>query len=187
MALVIIEIILSIIGFFLFSFPNYFVSADNMEYTILAIGESTTANLYNGQGSWPEELEKELENRTDINFIVINEGMPGTGTAFIASNMDEMLDRYSPDMVVTMIGINDEVIGVTLKYEESLGVKTILFVKDFNLYKLGYWIFGSYEPKPSLEERYVLGDKNFAWLSWVHFINGNFTKVILFILLCNIP
>ncbi|MCM2326246.1 MAG: GDSL-type esterase/lipase family protein [Candidatus Woesearchaeota archaeon] len=86
--------------------PKYLDNRDN--YVIVAIGESTTADAFNGEGSWPEELQKELDMlHTNTTYVVINEGVPGTNTNFILLRLEEVLKKHEPDMVISMMGIND--------------------------------------------------------------------------------
>jgi hypothetical protein len=103
-------------------------------FTILAFGESTTANNQNGQGSWPEELEKVLNRRSmTTRFRVFNEGIPGTTTELILSDLQENIARYRPDMVITMMGINDP--QFTAFYHDGPAE-----VGDLKLAKLFLWL-----------------------------------------------
>ena len=71
-------------------------------YRILCLGESTTANQY------PSFLEETLNQRNKgIKFSLIDKGVIGVNTAYILSRLESNLDTYHPDMVVTMMGIND--------------------------------------------------------------------------------
>ena len=75
-------------------------------FVILCLGESTTAA--GGKSSYPRQLEEEL-NQMDIGiqFSVINKGQPACDTTEILARLEENLERYHPDMVITMMGIND--------------------------------------------------------------------------------
>lgn len=84
-------------------------------YKILLLGESTTAYP---TSKWSSKLETILNNSgVGYRFKVINEGVPGTNTTFIAVRLEENLAKYRPDMVVTMMGINDSI--SFLKYWEK--------------------------------------------------------------------
>lgn len=75
------------------------------EYTILALGESTTDPFIS---SWTIQLEHMLRLRfPDRDIRIINEARGGTTTAFIASRLSGQLEHYKPDMVITMMGVND--------------------------------------------------------------------------------
>ncbi|MBP9758824.1 hypothetical protein KBD45_03945 [Candidatus Dojkabacteria bacterium] len=103
-------------------------------YKILTLGESTTAGL---QDSWPSQLEKALNQKNNkIRFKVFNEGIMGSNTAFIAARLQKNINRYKPDMVITMMGINDEFQGITMKYDPSLKTKIQLFINDFRIVKI---------------------------------------------------
>ena len=72
-------------------------------YKILCIGESTTMNQY------PAYLELALNRRNiGVKFSVIDKGVASTTTGSILGKLEEHLATYSPDMVVAMIGINDQ-------------------------------------------------------------------------------
>lgn len=111
-SLLLIEALLQAVSFAAFAFQRQGYLSENKKYEnhyrILAIGESTTADLYNGESSWPAELEKILNNRSKkIKFKVFNEGVPGTTSQIILSKLSSNLDKYRPDMVITMLGYND--------------------------------------------------------------------------------
>ncbi|HAF95462.1 MAG: hypothetical protein A2X34_09955 [Elusimicrobia bacterium GWC2_51_8] len=104
-------------------------------YHILCLGESTT------QGQWPPFLEAAI-NRSGagIQFTVIDEGMAGTNTGLILSRVESYLNKYHPDMVVAMMGVNDH--GAPhLPAETPSASKPELFVKSFKTYKLARLLF----------------------------------------------
>jgi tetratricopeptide (TPR) repeat protein len=95
-------------------------------YRIMCIGESTT------QGQYPKYLEEELSKRyPEMKFSVIDKGRAGCNTNFIVLNMDSDLDKYAPDMVISMMGINYEIGDAA--FENSS--KVFLF-RSFKVYKL---------------------------------------------------
>jgi len=72
-------------------------------YTVLCLGESTTA------GQYPEPLEDILNKRNiGIKFSVIDKGIVGIDTSIIYLRLKQNLDYYHPDMVVMMAGCNDD-------------------------------------------------------------------------------
>jgi len=80
------------------------------ECRIICFGESTT------QGQYPAYLEKVLNQRNiGIKFRVIDKGVGGANTGVIVSQLEANLDKYQPDLVVTMMGIND--FGTHMPYE----------------------------------------------------------------------
>ena len=71
-------------------------------YKIMCLGESTT------QGQYPGFLEEELNNRNlGIMFSIIDKGRVACNTNFILLNLESDLKQYSPDMVISMMGVND--------------------------------------------------------------------------------
>ncbi|MDP8215619.1 MAG: hypothetical protein RAO92_09555 [Candidatus Euphemobacter frigidus] len=70
------------------------------EFVIICLGESTTQA--GRSTSFPRQLEKILNHRDlGIKFTVINKGIMGTNTAYIAAGLKENLEKYHPDMVIT--------------------------------------------------------------------------------------
>lgn len=105
----------------------------NGEYRILCLGESTTAS--GGRDSYPSQLETVLNSGSPgIRFSVINKGKPGTKTADILANLPGYLDDYSPNMVITMMGIND--IGNIIPYSEDSDNPFTGFLKSSRFRKL---------------------------------------------------
>lgn len=79
---------------------------DMQAYTILALGESTTATI-NGP-AWPEYLEILLNKQVGAEkFRVINAGVSGTNTRDVSEKIGTYEATYHPDMVIAMLGIND--------------------------------------------------------------------------------
>ncbi|MDD5255918.1 MAG: tetratricopeptide repeat protein [Candidatus Omnitrophica bacterium] len=98
-------------------------------YRIICLGESTT------QMQYPSYLEESL-NRSGagIRFSVIDKGVAGTNSGVILSHLEEYLKEYRPDMVVAMIGINDQ--GVHLPQESATVSSAAIFFRSFRVYKL---------------------------------------------------
>lgn len=76
-------------------------------YRILCLGESTTA--CGGNNSYPDQLEKILNHaNSGVTFSVINKGVVGTNSTAIISSLEDNLNKYNPQMVIAMMGINDQ-------------------------------------------------------------------------------
>ncbi|MBN2367705.1 tetratricopeptide repeat protein [Candidatus Woesearchaeota archaeon] len=100
-------------------------------YRILTLGESTTAGT--GAYTWPAQLETILNNRSNhLRFVVYNEAVGSLNTYYIIQELDKNLQRYDPDMVVTMMGVNDR--GYNLIYKQNIFEK--LFSGIANLLNL---------------------------------------------------
>jgi len=116
--------------------PKEDINEADGAYRILCLGDSTTADLFNGQGSWPEELEKILNNRSpEIRFKVFNEGVPAINSIYISNNLEGNLRKYAPDMVIAMMGVNDVPIRgeITKKNKFTSFFMKLKVVKLFNL------------------------------------------------------
>lgn len=102
-------------------------------YRIMCLGESTTAS--GGKDSFPRQLERILNQRdTGIAFSVINKGVPYIDTHVIVSQLQGNLARYEPDMLITMMGINDR--SDTVPYEDMRPEGTTRSLTSFRTYKL---------------------------------------------------
>ncbi|MDD5109515.1 MAG: tetratricopeptide repeat protein, partial [Candidatus Omnitrophica bacterium] len=142
LSIIILEIGLRFGGFIFLSMQEYRnIHSLNQKSTcrILCLGESTTA--LGGEYSYPSQLERILNSaNTGIKFSVINKGIPGIHTSGILENLTDNLEKYNPDIVITMIGINDQVV-----YLQDQNLKIIPEKKDFfrelKIWKLGYFIW----------------------------------------------
>jgi Tfp pilus assembly protein PilF len=101
-------------------------------YRILCLGESTTEA---GPDPYPAQLEEVLNSRNiGVKFSVINKGLSGVNTDYIAGHLEENLDTYKPDMVVTMMGVNDY--GVHIPWEYGSLNRQPGFIQSLKIYKL---------------------------------------------------
>jgi len=92
-------------------------------HVILCVGESTTA--MGGDDSYPSQLQDVLDERAgDGRFTVINEGIPGTDTSVIVSQLANNLDRYGAEVVVAMMGANDVPDGAIPKLDVPAADRT---------------------------------------------------------------
>ena len=74
---------------------------DDNSIKILCIGESTT------YGQYTKMLPYFLDKNTNKDYIIIDCGIPGTNMKNIAERITEQIDYYQPDIIVSMMGIND--------------------------------------------------------------------------------
>lgn len=98
-------------------------------YRILCLGESTTARAY------PVQLKEILNAKSGgQTFAVIDEGRDGTNTGIIVSELEDKLEKYKPDLVITMMGINDD--AHTIQFGGSYeGGGSKVFIKNLRTYK----------------------------------------------------
>jgi len=102
--------------------------------TILCLGESTTA--LGGAYSYPSQLESILNSSNrDVKFSVVNKGVPGIHTDGVLANLTGNLDKYKPDIVVAMIGINDQIVT------DGNFPGKMNFFKELKVGKLAYLIW----------------------------------------------
>jgi tetratricopeptide (TPR) repeat protein len=73
---------------------------------VVCLGESTTA--LGGRDSYPSQLEVILNERHGGSVRVINLGEGGRDTRAIIANLEQNLERFQPDVVVAMMGANDD-------------------------------------------------------------------------------
>ncbi len=135
LGMILLELGLRIGGFILLSIQehkNKFILKQKGSYRIMCLGESTTAGW--GGNSYPRYLQEILNQRdVGIKFAVINKGIIGTNTGAIALDIEYNLDKYSPDMVITMMGINDG--RYNMAYENIPVNKQLLLIKSLRIYK----------------------------------------------------
>ena len=132
LTLILIETGLRLGGFIILSLQelrNRAALRQKGNYRILCLGESTTQDQYT------VFLEEALnQGNTGMKFSVIDKGLSGTNTWTILSKLESYLDTYHPDMVITMMGIND--MGTHMPCEPVSDSKAIIFLKSFRIYKL---------------------------------------------------
>lgn len=157
LAVFILEALLRLAGFAYLSWQDYqnsraFKKEDASEYRILCLGESTTA--FGGENSYPAQLERILNQRSsERKFVVINKGIPAIDTAVIISDLERNLNRYSPHMVITMMGINDSV----NRFESKNGIRD--FIKTFRVYKVLKLVWIRLKPGKELKKAYFESGK----------------------------
>jgi len=137
---VLLEGILRVVGFTFLSIQEYRnrLSLSKREtYKILCLGDSMTANQY------PEYLERVLNRRTpEVEFTVIDKGMPGANLEYILENLERNLIKYTPDMVIAMVNFSYNSEEDILEYEDILVPETVqlkeikYFIKRLKTYKL---------------------------------------------------
>ncbi|MDD5080210.1 MAG: tetratricopeptide repeat protein [Candidatus Omnitrophica bacterium] len=102
-------------------------------YRILCVGESTT--FVGGVCSYPAQLRWILNQRgIGVKFSVINKGVPGINTSGILGDLEFNIEKYAPDMVISMMGINDR--GAHMLYEPGSGSRVRDFLGSFRACKL---------------------------------------------------
>jgi len=132
---VLLEVSLRLGGFILLSIQEH----RNLQsikqkgvYHILCLGESTT------QGQYSPYLEEILNKRNiEIKFSVIDKGLMCTNTVAILLELEKNLDKYQPDIVVTMMGCNDE----GIRYYQDIPESDAWLFKHCRVYRFGRIIY----------------------------------------------
>ena len=123
---------------------------DKDKVKILALGESTTdedmAKESNSK-SWPSQLE-ELMLKRGFNVRVYNAAKAGTNTYFILRDLVSNLDLYNPDIVISMMGINDSA---------GMGSFQDEIFNHFRIYRLIKWYL-FFRPQLSEDKKLPLSD-----------------------------
>ncbi len=89
-------------------FLNQHVSLLGLKkYRIVCVGDSMTA--YGENDSYPRQLEGILNGQNlGYHFEVINKGLPAQNSDTIMPHFSSWMDQYKPDMVIMMMGMNDQ-------------------------------------------------------------------------------
>jgi tetratricopeptide (TPR) repeat protein len=135
LVLVTLEIGLRVGGFIMLSAQehrNLRSIQQNGEFRIMCLGESTT------QGQYPPYLEEILNQRNlGVKISVIDKGLTGTNSLAIRLRLEADLDKYQPDIVVTMMGGNDR---KTMYYQDIPESDTWIF-RHCRVYRFGRLLF----------------------------------------------
>jgi tetratricopeptide (TPR) repeat protein len=133
--MVILEVGLRLGGWVFISLQQYRnekVIREGGTYRILCLGESTTAHRRN---CYPSQLQQMLnKSNVGVKFVVINEGVRGITTKDILKRLPDHLNKYRPDMVIAMMGINDR--KGFLPYEDIALPEPLHVLREFKVYKL---------------------------------------------------
>lgn len=104
---VLLELLIRIAGVVVSRQKEYAVQKEKNSYVIMTLGESTTAS--DTPYSWPEQMQEILTvNYPDRSVRVVNKAVSGTNTTRILGNIEAQIRQIKPDLIITMMGINDE-------------------------------------------------------------------------------
>lgn len=121
--------------------------ADSGDYTVLCLGESTTA-AYFGVPAYSSLLSKLLNRRYETSFRVVNAGFPAVSTSVLLEKLPGLIEEHQPDMVVLMMGIND---SFYFSDWDRLGVNMDLqlFLLKFRTYRLARLFAQHFRAEPA--------------------------------------
>lgn len=114
LSLVLLECGLRLAGWTISSYQQYKNNKalrNKSQYTIMCLGESTTAWQY------PIQLQKILDSKFPNKFTIVDKGLPNTRLQHILDSLDENINKYNPDITICMMSINDQqILNVDRKY-----------------------------------------------------------------------
>ena len=114
------------------------------------------------QNSWPRIMERILNRKTaHREYRVINKGVPSITTEGILSELDTNLERFRPDVVVAMMGINDTI--DTPVYVENFKTSLRLALTNLRIWKMARLI-AVYAHYYGVQTRISLVDRRLPWL-----------------------
>ena len=118
---------------------NAIAPADAQRLRILAVGESTSQDFFatGSDGAWPRTLETELRHR-GINARVYNEARGGLTSPFHVSRLRKLLELYRPQIVITLMGINDD--RSTLRYDDNAAFRRGQTFAELRVVRLVRWV-----------------------------------------------
>ena len=96
---------------------------ENGVLRVLCLGESTTAPWDDAQGdkSWPAQLYAILTKRYPrLRVEIINKGFFNTSSGAIVANLPNYLVLYHPQIVVSMMGVNDDQWYGIVKFDSGI-------------------------------------------------------------------
>lgn len=78
-------------------------------FRILCVGDSNTYGAgVRAEDAYPARLETRLRELVPgVGFQVLNLGVPGTNSAQVRESLPDYVDRYAPDLLVVLVGVND--------------------------------------------------------------------------------
>lgn len=105
-ALITLELLLRVWSVVVVSKYTSMTSASPDDFVVLTLGESTTAGVT--EDVWPVQLGRLLEKKYPaIPIRIVNKAVPGTNTSILVGNLERQIKEIHPDIIVSMMGIND--------------------------------------------------------------------------------
>lgn len=109
--LILAEIFFRIGGWFAYTNQIKSYTHEKNSIRVLCLGDSSTYGIAASDQqkfSYPAQLEKILSAKTKgRRFTVINGGIPSINSSQVLYGLPYTIKRYQPDIIVTMVGMND--------------------------------------------------------------------------------
>jgi lysophospholipase L1-like esterase len=132
---------------------------------VLCVGDSHTYGLPLPEPeSYPAQLEAALAARhPTLRFEVVNLGIPGLNSAFVANRLERQLHQLQPDLVIVWVGINNLWNVVERGRQESgdpwLPVRAALMkVRLFRLASIAWYNATGHQYDPALRGGWHAGE-----------------------------
>jgi len=92
---------------------------------------------FGGNQSYPRQLQSILNASSNKKFKVINKGFPGVNSDTIVSgHLKDWIEQYQSDMVVVMLGINDDLYYTSPFKQNTFKDRLFDFLKNIRIWKL---------------------------------------------------
>lgn len=171
LSLVLLEFSLRFAGWTIFSYQQYKNSKalrNKTQYTIMCLGESTTANNY------PIQLEQILNEKYPGRFSIIDCGIPGTTLEIILDLLENNINQYKPDVAICMMGINNNLVTFNLK-EETDNISYINKSKSINLKIFKLFFLLKKHLKLFLKNKLLFADNidDYNWIQKYQYFRAN--------------
>jgi lysophospholipase L1-like esterase len=138
-AIVLLEIILNVASFFINKFHSRIALNTKSDLTILCLGDSHTYGMgASPDKSYPAQLSDLIKkNYPGKKINVVNLGRPGINTSMLADDIDNILEKYSPGIIILMTGANDiwNLTGMGENKQHILS-GSFDFISELRIYKL---------------------------------------------------
>ena len=156
LSLILLECGLRLAGFASFQYQRYKnnkVLRQKKQYTIMCLGESTTA------GQYPIWLQEILNKKYPNKFSVIDCGIAATNLQNILKLLEDNINKYKPNIAICMMGLNN---GLTQKRDDIGNIEYIKQSNNINLkiYKL-YLLIKQHLKTLIQKEKTVFAEINF--------------------------
>lgn len=118
------------------------------DYIILTFGESTSASYFvdDKEMTWSNQLNRLLSaSLPNYRIKVINKAVTGTNTFMMAINYERHLLKYKPDLVLGMVGINDN--GLIYNIKNKTKLDAAHKIKRFVIFKIYNWLIKNLQNK----------------------------------------
>ena len=157
LSLILLECGLRLAGWTISSYQQYKNNKalrNKSQYTIMCLGESTTAKQY------PVQLQEILDIKYPNKFSVIDCGIVGITLENILNMLDNNINKYNPNIAICMMGINgDFVINFD---DENINLNYIKKTKSINLKTVKLYLLIKQHLMTLIQQKNIVFAKNIS-------------------------